>query len=67
MNIHGILDLVVLIFCLVAVAAIGIFMVCDICSLIAGPPPPYVRYLLGAVMGVCGTVPFIKMSDLWGC
>jgi hypothetical protein len=63
-NVSRVLDLIMSISCLIAVVAIGIFMVCDICSLIADSPPPYVRYVLGAVMGVCGTVPFIKLSDI---
>jgi hypothetical protein len=62
-----VLDLIMSISCLVAVVVIGVFMVCDICSLIAVPPPPYVRYVLGAVMGVCGTVPFVRLGDSWGC
>ena len=63
-SISKVLDLIMLIACLVAVVGIGIFMVCDICGWLTNPCPPYVRYLLGAVMGVCGIVPFIKLSDL---
>jgi hypothetical protein len=63
-HVSRLLDLIMSISCLITVVVIGIFMVCDICSLIADPPPPYVRYVLGAVIGVCGTAPFIKMSDI---
>jgi hypothetical protein len=63
-SISKVLDSIMLIACLVAVVVIGIFMVCDICGWLTISPPPYIRYLFGAVMGVCGAVPFIRLSDL---